>query len=261
MAQGIRRVDLNADLGESFGAYTMGNDEEMLEIITSANVACGFHGGDPLVMRKTLAMAKHYEIGVGAHPSLIDLWGFGRRTIQGESPEDIEAILIYQIGAIQAMARAAGLSVSHFKAHGALGNAAAVDAGLAAACARAVKATDPNMLFLVMPGNEMEKAGAAKGLRLVREVYADRAYDDEANLVPRKIEGAVIHDAQVAAQRVVRMVEEQAVTSIGGKKIPASFETICVHGDNPAAVEMARSVRGALEQAGISLRPMTELAA
>jgi 5-oxoprolinase (ATP-hydrolysing) subunit A len=261
MTQGIRRIDLNADLGESFGAYTMGNDEEMLQIITSANVACGFHGGDPLVMRKTLAMAKQYGVGVGAHPSLLDLWGFGRRTIQGESPEDIEAILIYQIGAIQAMARAAELPVTHFKAHGALGNAAAVDAELAMACARAVKATDPDMLFMVMPGNEMEKAGAAMGLRLVREAYADRTYDDDANLVSRKIEGAVIHDPQMAAQRVVQMVEEQAVTSIAGKKIPVSFETICVHGDNPSAVEMARSVRRALEQAGISLRPMTEIAA
>jgi 5-oxoprolinase (ATP-hydrolysing) subunit A len=261
MAQDIRRVDLNADLGEGFGAYTMGNDEEMLQIITSANVACGFHGGDPLVMRKTLAMAKHNGVGVGAHPSLMDLWGFGRRTIHGESPEDIEAILIYQIGAIQAMARAAGLSVSHFKAHGALGNAAAVDAELATACARAVKATDPDMMFLVMPGNELEKAGAALGLRMVREAYADRAYDDAGNLVSRKIEGAVIHDPELAAQRIVRMVEDQAVTSISGRQIPIRFDSICVHGDNPSAVEMARSVRQALEQAGVAVRPMTEIAA
>jgi 5-oxoprolinase (ATP-hydrolysing) subunit A len=261
MAQDIRRVDLNADLGEGFGAYTMGNDEEMLQIITSANVACGFHGGDPLVMRKTLAMAKHNGVGVGAHPSLMDLWGFGRRTIHGESPEDIEAILIYQIGAIQAMARAAGLSVSHFKAHGALGNAAAVDAELATACARAVKATDPDMMFLVMPGNELEKAGAALGLRMVREAYADRAYDDAGNLVSRKIEGAVIHDPELAAQRIVRMVEDQAVTSISGRQIPIRFDSICVHGDNPSAVEMARSVRRALEQAGVAIRPMKEIAA
>ncbi|MFW6077287.1 MAG: LamB/YcsF family protein [Hyphomicrobiales bacterium] len=256
----MRRVDLNADLGESFGAYTMGNDEEMLKIITSANVACGFHGGDPLVMRKTLEMAKQNGVGVGAHPSLLDLWGFGRRAIQGESPGDVESILVYQIGAIQAMARALGMGVSHFKAHGALGNAAAVDAELAMACARAVKAADPNMLFLVMPGNEMEKAAAATGLRPVREVYADRAYDDDANLVSRKIEGAVIHDPQVAAQRVVRMVKEQAVTSISGRKIPVAFETVCVHGDNPSAVELSRSVRDALTQAGVSIRPMTEFA-
>jgi lactam utilization protein B len=179
--QGIRR-DLNADLG-SFGAYTMG--------------AADHHLG---VARLPWRRSTH------AQDEMADriCGGFGRRAIQGESPEDIEAILIYQIGAIQAMARAAGLPVTHFKAHGALGNAAAVDAELAMACARAVKATDPDMLFLVMPGNEMEKAGAAMGLRLVREAYADRAYDDDANLVSRKIEGAVIHDPQMAAQRVVR---------------------------------------------------------
>lgn len=259
MAETVRRIDLNSDLGESFGAYTMGNDEEMLKIITSANVACGFHGGDPLVMRKTLLTAQDNGVGVGAHPSLIDLWGFGRRAIQGESPDDIETILIYQIGAIQGMARALGMTVSHFKAHGALGNAAAVDPNLAMACARAVKATDPDMLFLAMPGSEMEAAGSSMGLRLVREAYADRAYDDEANLVSRKVEGAVIHDPESAAERVVRMVEEQAVTSISGKRIPMIFDSICVHGDNPSAVELSRRVRERLTEAGVSVRPMTEI--
>ena len=261
MAHSVRQIDLNSDLGESFGAYTMGNDKEMLEIITSANVACGFHGGDPLVMRKTLLMARENGVGVGAHPGLIDLWGFGRRAIQGESPDDIEAILIYQIGAIQGMARALGMTVTHFKAHGALGNAAAVDPDLAMACARAVKATGPDMLFLAMPGSELETAGASMGLRLVREAYADRAYDDDANLVSRKVEGAVIHDADVAAERALRMVEEQAVTSITGKRIPMVFDSICVHGDNPAAVELSRSVRDGLTKAGVSVRPMTEFIA
>ncbi len=252
------RVDLNSDLGESFGAYVMGNDEDMLKIISSANIACGFHAGDPLVMHKTLTLAKENGVGVGAHPSFIDLWGFGRRPIHGEKPEDIEKILIYQVGAIQGMARSVGVEVTHFKTHGSLGNIAAVDADLAMACARAVKTIDPDMLFIVMPGNELEKAGEKMGLRCAREIFADRAYDDDGNLVSRKLEGAVIHDPEVAVPRVIRMVEEQALTSVSGKKIPVAIDTICVHGDNPAAVAMAKRIRDSLTEAGIAIRPMAE---
>ena len=251
-------VDLNSDLGESFGAYVIGNDEEMFKIISSANIGCGFHGGDPLVMHKTLSLAKERGVGAGAHPSFNDLWGFGRRPIQGERPEDIEKSMIYQIGAIQGMAHTLGMRVSHFKTHGSLGNMAAVDADLAMACARAVKAIDPNMLFIVMPGNELEKAGEKLGLRCAREIFADRAYDDDANLVSRKVEGAVIHDPGVAVPRILQIVEEQAITSVTGKKLPVSFDTICVHGDNPAAVAMARQIRDGLENAGVAVRPMAE---
>ena len=254
----MKTIDLNSDLGESFGPYVMGNDAEMLKIITSANVACGFHAGDPLVMHKTLALAKENGVGIGAHPSFIDLWGFGRRPIQGERPADIEKILIYQIGAIQGMASTLGLRVGHFKAHGSLGNMAESDAEIAEACARAVKAVDPRMIFVVLPGNQLEKAGEKRGLRLAREVYADRAYNDNGTLVSRKLEGAVIHDPDIAIPRLVRMVEEQKITSITGKKIPVVTDTVCVHGDNPSAVQMSARIRASLTDAGFALRPLAE---
>ncbi len=254
----MKFIDLNSDLGESFGPYVMGNDEEMLKIITSANVACGFHAGDPLVMHKTLALARENGVAIGAHPSFIDLWGFGRRPIHGERPADIEKILVYQIGAIQGMARSLGLTVGHFKAHGSLGNMAESDADMAEACARAVKVADPSMIFVVMPGNQLEKAGERNGLRMAREVYADRAYNDDGTLVSRKLEGAVIHDPGIAIPRLVRMVADQKITSVTGKEIPVTIDTVCVHGDNPAAVELSAKIRAALTDAGLTLRPFAE---
>lgn len=255
----MRQVDLNCDLGESWGAYRIGYDAEMFELITSANVACGFHGGDPLVMHKTLTLARDKGVGVGAHPSHIDLWGFGRRRIEGEDPAEIERILIYQIGAIQGMAKAVGVPVTHFKAHGALANSTAVDPALADACARAVVAIDPTLIFVALPGTEQERAAQRANLRIAREAYADRAYDNDGTLVSRKREGAVLDNAEVAAERIVRMVKEQSVTSITGQEIPLAFETICVHGDNPQAVEMARKIRAALLAEGVALRPMADL--
>ncbi len=254
----MKFIDLNSDLGESFGPYVMGNDEEMLKIITSANVACGFHAGDPLVMHKTLALARENGVAIGAHPSFNDLWGFGRRPIHGERPADIEKILVYQIGAIQGMARSLGLTVGHFKAHGSLGNMAESDADMAEACARAVKVADPSMIFVVMPGNQLEKAGERNGLRMAREVYADRAYNDDGTLVSRKLEGAVIHDPGIAIPRLVRMVADQKITSVTGKEIPVTIDTVCVHGDNPAAVELSAKIRAALTDAGLTLRPFAE---
>lgn len=248
-------VDLNSDLGESFGAWTMGNDAEMLDIVTTANVACGFHAGDPLVMHRTCALALERGVEIGAHPGFLDLWGFGRRPIQGERPEDVEKLIVYQIGALQAMAAVVGHKVRHLKTHGALGNMAAVDPDLAMAVARASKAVDPEMIFVVMPGNELEKAGERLGLRMAREVYADRTYDDAGNLTSRKLPGAVIHDSAEATRRVLRMLEDGAITSVSGKRIPVAIDTICVHGDNPEAVAMARGIRKALEEAGVTLRP------
>ena len=252
-------VDLNCDMGESFGAWVMGNDSEMLKIVSSANIACGFHAGDPLVMHKTLSLAKENHVGVGAHPSFYDIWGFGRRPIQGERPEDIEKIIIYQVGAIQAMALSVGHKVTHVKTHGSLGNMAAVDSSLANAVARAIRTIDRNLIFVIMPGTETEKAGEALGLRIAREIYADRTYDDTGNLTSRKLPGAVIHDPELAAGRVLRMVEEQAITAVSGKKIPVRIDTICVHGDNPAAVAMASQVRERLVEAGVAIKPMTQL--
>ncbi|MGK9235525.1 LamB/YcsF family protein [Inquilinus limosus] len=254
-------VDLNCDMGEGFGAWEMGDDAAMLEIVTSANVACGFHAGDPIVMRRTLTLARDRGIGVGAHPGFLDLWGFGRRVIQGETPEDIEAHVVYQIGAIQGMAKAVGHRVTHVKAHGALSNMAMVDDALALAIGRAIKSVDPALAYMVLPGTALERAALELGLPVVREVFADRTYEDDGTLTSRKIAGSVIHDADLAAERVLRMVEEQAVTSRSGKRIPVPVDTVCVHGDTPGAVGIARRIRERLEKAGIRLVALKDRAA
>jgi UPF0271 protein len=251
-------VDLNSDMGESFGVWKMGHDADMLEIISSANVACGFHAGDPLVMAETVANALANKVDVGAHPSLFDVWGFGRRVIRGEPPEDIEKAVVYQIGALQAIATHGGHTVTHVKTHGALGNMAAVDAELAGAIARGVKKVNRDLIFVAIAGTELERAGQAAGLRVAREVYADRTYQDDGLLTPRKLPGAVLHEPEFAARRALQMVEEQAIRSLNGVKIPVKIDTICVHGDNPAAVGMARAVRDTLERAGVSIRPMSQ---
>jgi len=255
----MARVDLNSDMGESFGAYTMGDDAAMLRIVSSANIACGFHGGDPLVMDRTLRHAKENGVGAGAHPSFIDPWGFGRRPILGERPDDIEKILVYQIGALIGMASFVGHPITHLKPHGSLNNMACVDADLAMACARAARTADWDLILVAMPGTEMEKAGERLGLRVAREVFADRAYTDEGHLVSRKVEGAMIHDPDEAARRVARMVADQEVVSLSGKRVPVRVDTVCVHGDNPAAVATAGRIRETLAAEGIAITPMTEI--
>lgn len=249
-------IDLNCDMGESFGVWTMGSDAEMLRLVSSANVACGFHAGDPLVMFETVARAKENGVGVGAHPSFLDIWGFGRRPIQGEKPEDIEKAVVYQIGALQGVARALGHRVGHVKAHGSLANLCAVDRATALAVGRAIAAVDRDLIYVVMAGTELERAAAELNLPMAREIYADRAYDDTGNLVSRKLPGAVLHDPEEAAERVLAMVSESAIISQSGKRIPVAIDTVCVHGDNPAAVGMAARVRARLEGAGITIRPM-----
>lgn len=249
-------IDLNSDLGESFGPYTIGNDGEMLKIISSANVGCGFHGGDPLVMHRTLEQAKALGVGVGAHPGFNDLWGFGRRRIVGERPDDIEKILIYQIGAILGMATSLDMKVTHYKIHGALSNMSCVDPDLAMAAARAVRSVDRDLIFLVLPGSELETAGEKLGLRVAREVFADRAYEDDGMLVARKKEGAMIEDPEIAGRRMVEFIEDGAIRSLGGKRIPVKIDSICVHGDSPSAVAMAGSVRERLTRAGVDIIPM-----
>ncbi|WP_439817161.1 LamB/YcsF family protein [Zavarzinia sp. CC-PAN008] len=253
-----KAIDLNSDMGEGWGAYRMGDDAAMLDIVTSANVACGFHGGDPLVMARTIDLARDRGVAIGAHPSFLDPWGFGRRQIVGEAPEDIGKHVIYQLGAIIAMARTRGHRVTHVKAHGTLYTQAAVDRPLADAIARAVAAVDPNLILMVMPGMEAEKAGEAAGLRLAREVYADRTYGDDGNLTPRKQPGAVLHDPDLAADRVLAMLADGAITTTSGRKLPVRIDTICVHGDNPAAVAMAALLRQRLVAEGYALRPFTD---
>ncbi|MEQ9813772.1 MAG: 5-oxoprolinase subunit PxpA [Azospirillaceae bacterium] len=256
MAQGSNAtVDLNADLGESFGPWQMGRDEEMLKIVSSANVACGFHGGDAMIMRATIELAKANGVAIGAHPGYNDIWGFGRRAMPNEKPEDLKWQAVYQIGALRTMAAAHGLDLHHVKAHGALSNRAMVDREVADAIAGAIQAVDPELVFYVLPSTRLEEAGREAGLRLAREIFADRGYEDDGRLVARGQPGAILHDPDEAADRALKMVEEGAVTSINGVKLPMAIDTICVHGDNPAAVALADQVRNRLEGAGWTIAP------
>lgn len=249
-------VDLNSDMGEGFGPYKMGEDDAMLAIVTSANIACGFHAGDPDIMHRTVAGALRRGVDVGAHPGFNDVWGFGRRTIAGDSPKTIENLIAYQIGALQAIAHAAGHKVTHFKTHGALGNLMFKDADISDAIARAVKAVDRDLLYVIPPNTEGEKAGERAGLHVLREVFADRAYTDEGHLVSRRLEGAVIHDTQEAAARVLRMVEDRCITALSGKRIPVAIDSICVHGDTAGSIAMALEVKNTLVAAGVKVQPL-----
>lgn len=251
----IDRVDINSDLGESWGPWSMGDDAAMLEIATSANLACGFHGGDPDVMARCIALAKKGGVAIGAHPGFNDLIGFGRRQIIGDSPETLKNMVLYQIAALAGMARAGGHRVTHVKTHGSLGNMAAVDDDMAAAIACAVRAFDRDLILVVMPGNALDRAARAVGLPIANEVYADRTYTDDGHLTPRRQPGAVIHDAAEAQARALRMLEDGAIISTTGKRIPLRIHTICVHGDNPSAVAMAQGLRAALEDAGVRVEP------
>jgi len=255
----MRSIDLNCDCGESYGAYVMGDDAAMLEIVTSANVACGFHGGDPEVMARTFRLAKEKGVAVGAHPGFPDLWGFGRRRLPFSAAE-IERLVAYQIGAAQALAAYAGHRITHVKPHGALSNIAAEDNGIARAIARATKIVDPQLVFLAIAGTELERAGADEGLSVAREIFADRGYGDDGQLLPRGQDGAVLHDPQIIAARVLKMVEEGAVIAASGKRLPTRIDSICVHGDTPGAVAIAATVRKELAAAGVSLRAFAETA-
>lgn len=249
------RIDLNCDMGESFGAFTIGDDAAMLEFVTTANIACGFHAGDPVVMRRTIRMAKEKRVAVGAHPSFADLYGFGRRRISGERPEDLETQLIFQIVAMQGMCALEGHAMTHVKTHGALGNMAAVDPDLAALCARAVRAVDPGIAFITMPYSQTYDAAQKAGLRVVCEIYADRTYTDGGELTPRSQPGAVIHDPRQSLDQVLEMVVNGRIPTTGGKKLPVEPETLCVHGDTPGAVGIVRALRAALEENGIEIAP------
>ena len=250
-----RVLDLNCDMGESFGAYTIGEDTAMLDVVTTANVACGFHAGDPSVMRRTIREAKARGVSIGAHPSFADLYGFGRRRITGERPEDLEAQIIYQIAALQGMAAAEGYAITHVKTHGALGNMAAEDADLAAVCARAVKLVDPSLMFVSLPYSETYEAAEKAGLAVVCEVFADRTYSDDGRLTPRSVPGAVIHDSEQSTAQVLEMVINRVIPTTGGRKLPVDPATLCVHGDTPGAVELARKLKTALVANGVEIKP------
>ena len=250
-----RRINLNADLGESFGAWQMGNDAEMLRLVGSANLACGFHGGDPLVMRQTLRLAREQGVSVGAHPSYPDLQGFGRRRM-AMAPDELEAAILYQIAALDGMAKVEGLRVRHVKPHGALNNAACADRVLADTIVRAIRAYDPELILLAPALSELCAAGHAAGLPVIEEIFADRAYLDDGQLVPRSRSDAMIHGAEASYVHVRRMLDEAAIVSVSGKRLPCAIGSICVHGDGPEAVTTARYLNERLTADGYVLLPL-----
>ena len=252
------KVDLNSDLGESFGAYTIGMDSEVLKYISSANVACGFHAGDPMVMEKTVALAKANGVAVGAHPGYPDLIGFGRRNMT-ISPAEAKAYTKYQVGAMLAFTKAQGIKLQHCKPHGAFYNNAAVNMELAVAICEGVYEVDPDIILLGLAGSKHLEAAKEVGLRCASEVFADRAYMEDGTLVPRKMPGAVIHDTDVTIARVLKMVKEGCVESITGKIIPIKADSICVHGDNPKAIEFVNTIRSTLQAEGVEIAPISEI--
>jgi UPF0271 protein len=247
------RIDINSDLGESFGAYRIGNDAGLMRAITSANVAAGFHGGDPSVLRDTIRLAKECGVAVGAHPGFPDLVGFGRRELNVTARE-AEDFVLYQVAAVAGVASAEGLKLQHVKPHGALFNMAVRNRELADAIARGVAAFDRALILFGLPGSEILAAGRAAGLRTAAEVFADRAYEPDGALVSRRKPGAVIHDEDVVVARAVRMVKERGVEAIGGGFVPLEAETICVHGDTPGSDRLAARLRAAFETAGVAVQ-------
>ena len=250
-------MDINSDLGESFGAWRMGDDAAMLGIVTSANVACGFHAGDPAGILETLRAAAQRGVAVGAHVAYPDLVGFGRRNMDPTSQE-LVADVIYQIGALQGLAAAAGTRVRYVKPHGALYNTIAQDERQANDVITALLAVDPGLTLMALAGSPLIGWARARGLRVVAEAFADRAYNDDGSLVSRRLPGAVLHDANAIAERMLRLVQTGEVESITGRSVPVQADSICVHGDSPGAVEMARRIRARLEQAGVALRPFVD---
>lgn len=253
-------LNLNADLGESFGAWKMGDDPALLAIVDSASIACGFHAGDPLVMRRTLHAAKKAGVSVGAHPGFPDLQGFGRRPMH-LAADELQAMLLYQLGALAGIARVEGLAMTHVKPHGALNNMACEDPALAARIAKAVRSFDPRLILLAPAGSHLARAGAAESLRVASEIFADRAYTDAGTLVPRNQPGAFVHRVEDCVAHVLRMLDAGGIVSLSGRRLPLPFHSLCVHGDSPHAVEVARAVRAALEGAGCALKPLPQLAA
>ncbi|KRP59499.1 LamB/YcsF family protein [Pseudomonas trivialis] len=250
----MRAIDLNSDLGESFGAWSMGDDSAMLDVVTSANVACGFHAGDPAGILRTLQAAAAKNVTIGAHVAYPDKVGFGRRNMDLASDE-LTADVIYQIGALQGLARAAGTAVRYVKPHGALYNTIAHDRRQALAVIAALRAIDPTLILVALAGSTLIQWARDEGLQCVAEAFADRAYTPQGTLVSRREPGAVLHDPKQVAQRMLRLVEDGTIEAIDGTRTRIEADSICVHGDSPAAVDMARELRRVLEQANLSVRP------
>jgi len=250
-------VDLNCDMGESFGAYKMGRDEEILDYVTSANIACGFHAGDPSTMRKTVRLALEKNVGIGAHPGFQDLAGFGRRNID-ITPQEAYDIVVYQIGALYAFVKSEGGKLQHVKPHGALYNIAAKNAPIAQAIAEAVYKVDPELILLGLAGGELVKAGKKIGLKTASEVFSDRTYQEDGSLTSRREANALIKDHDAACRQVIRMVKEGKVTSLQGKDVSIQADTICIHGDGEHALDFAKYIRKALKEANITVTKLSD---
>ncbi len=250
-------IDLNCDMGESFGVYELGMDEEVIKYVSSANIACGFHAGDHNVMEKTVSLASKHNAGIGAHPALPDLNGFGRREMD-IAPAEIKNLLKYQIGALSAFARSAGKKIQHVKPHGALYNMASRNYEIAAAAAEAVREIDENLIFVALGGTELYRAAESKGLRVAFEAFADRAYNEDGTLASRSREGAVLENSEKINKRVIKMIKEGRVKTISGDVISVNPDTICVHGDNPEALKIVKKLVGGIEEAGIKIKPLAE---
>lgn len=249
------KVDLNSDIGESFGNYKLGLDEEVVKHISSANIACGWHAGDPMVMEKTVEMAVREGVGLGAHPGYPDLLGFGRREMK-VTPAEAKNYIKYQIGALWAFAQGKGVRLQHVKPHGAFYNMAAKDKDLARAIAEGIYEVDKDLILVGLANGELVQAGREVGLKVANEVFADRAYNPDGTLVSRKQEGAVIHDTDLAIARVLRMVEEGKVETIYGEDIAIQADSICVHGDNPKAVAFVETIKNTLKNEGVQVASM-----
>lgn len=248
----MKRIDVNCDMGESYGAWKMGADAEVMPYVSSANIACGFHGGDPATIRKTVRLAVDHGVAVGAHPSLPDLQGFGRRAMK-ISPQEMYDLVVYQAGAVEAFARAAGARLHHVKCHGALYNMAANDEALSEAMARAVRDLGNGVMLYVLSGSKSFSIGKSMGLRVAGEVFADRGYSDDGTLAPRDLPGGMVEDAAEAVARALAMVENGYVTSLSGKRVAVSADTLCLHGDQAGAVAFARAITKAFKEKGIEI--------
>lgn len=252
------KVDLNSDVGESFGAYTLGNDQAILDYVSSANIACGFHAGDPATMRETVKLALEKNVGIGAHPGLQDLAGFGRRHM-AVTPQEVYDLVIYQIGALYGFVQAEGGKLQHVKAHGGLYNMAVTDAKLSEAIAEAVYKIDPELVLFGLSGSEIIKAGEKIGLRTANEVFSDRTYQPDGTLTPRSQPNALITDPDEAINQVIRMVKENKVTNTAGSDTVLKAETICIHGDGKTAKEFALHISSSLKEAGIEIHPIHKI--
>lgn len=249
------RIDLNCDMGESFGAWKMGADEAVMPFITSANIACGFHAGDADTMRRTVELAAQHGVAIGAHPGFPDLMGFGRREMN-VTPQEATNFVLYQMGALSGFARACGSRLTHVKPHGALYNRAAKDGKLALALAEAVKEWNDSLVLVGLANSELIRAGEQIGLSVAHEVFADRTYQADGSLTSRRLSNAMVQDSQTAALRVIRMVKEGRVKTESGQDIPVRADTVCIHGDSPHALEFAKTIRHELEKAGIEVRAL-----